>query len=180
MATQSPFEMLDRLASSVVSAVAPPEWAVAELQRKMVLVLNHVLLQEPEAVSRLKRQSGRTILVQWRGLTLRLGVSPMGLLEIASATQSPDLTFQLTQDLIAEIAQTLLQGDKPAVRIEGDVQLAAEINWLVDNVRWDLEEDLARLIGDVPAHAMGQMAHRLVQALGQFLRMATPASRGTP
>lgn len=38
--------------------------------------------------------------------------------------------------------------DKPAVSIEGDVQLAAEVAWLVDNLRWDVEEDLSRLIGD--------------------------------
>jgi ubiquinone biosynthesis protein UbiJ len=48
-----------------------------------------------------------------------------------------------------------LRGDKPSIRIEGDVQFAAEINWLVDNVKWDVEEDLARLIGDVPAHWQG-------------------------
>jgi hypothetical protein len=44
------------------------------------------------------------------------------------------------------------------VRIAGDVQLAAEVQWLVDHVRWDLEEDLSRVIGDAPAHAMGQSA----------------------
>jgi hypothetical protein len=44
------------------------------------------------------------------------------------------------------------------VRIAGDVQFAAEINWLVEHVRWDLEEDLSRLIGDAPAHAMATWA----------------------
>ena len=34
---------------------------------------------------------------------------------------------------------------------------AAEVQWLVDHVRWDLEEDLARLFGDAPAHAMGEV-----------------------
>ena len=56
------------------------------------------------------------------------------------------------------LAQAVLRGDKPAVRIEGDVQLAAEVNWLADHVRWDMEEDLARIVGDVPAHTLGQMA----------------------
>jgi ubiquinone biosynthesis protein UbiJ len=48
------------------------------------------------------------------------------------------------------------------------VQLAAEINWLVDHVRWDLEDDLAHLIGDAPAHVVGDVARRAAQALRQF------------
>ena len=67
------------------------------------------------------------------------------------------------------IAQALLQGDKPAVRIEGDVQLAAEVNWLTDHVRWDLEEDLARVMGDAPAHGLAQAAKTMAQALRQFV-----------
>ena len=54
------------------------------------------------------------------------------------------------------------------MRIEGDVQLAAEVNWLVDNVRWDLEEDLSRLMGDAPAHALAQAGRGMAQALRQF------------
>ncbi|NBO03125.1 MAG: hypothetical protein EBV16_02915, partial [Betaproteobacteria bacterium] len=48
------------------------------------------------------------------------------------------------------------------------VQLAAEVNWLIDHVRWDPEEDLARLIGDAPAHTLAQTARRVVDALRQF------------
>jgi ubiquinone biosynthesis protein UbiJ len=58
------------------------------------------------------------------------------------------------------------------VRIAGDVQFAAEINWLVEHVRWDLEEDIARVIGDAPAHAMGEAGRKMVQALRQFARPA--------
>ena len=70
------------------------------------------------------------------------------------------------------LLQTTLRGDKPAVRIEGDVQLAAEVNWLTEHVRWDLEEDLARVIGDVPAHTLSQMATGLVAGLRQFAAKA--------
>jgi ubiquinone biosynthesis protein UbiJ len=61
------------------------------------------------------------------------------------------------------------------VRVEGDVQLAAEVNWLTDHVRWDVEEDLARLMGDAPAHALGTAARSLALAVKQFL-----ASRDVP
>jgi len=61
------------------------------------------------------------------------------------------------------------------VHIAGDVQFAAEINWLVENVRWDIEEDIARLIGDAPAHTIGEAARRVLEAMRQFVASATAA-----
>ncbi|MEK9803520.1 MAG: hypothetical protein VW475_08990, partial [Curvibacter sp.] len=66
--------------------------------------------------------------------------------------------------------------DKPPVRIEGDVQLAAEVNWLVDHVRWDLEEDLARIIGDAPAHGLGQALRRTQEVLRGWLQKVKPGA----
>jgi ubiquinone biosynthesis protein UbiJ len=65
------------------------------------------------------------------------------------------------------------------VRIAGDVEFANEVNWLVEHVRWDLEEDLSRLVGDAPAHAMGNAARQMVQALRQFVRRS-PGSGQAP
>jgi ubiquinone biosynthesis protein UbiJ len=67
------------------------------------------------------------------------------------------------------MAQGVMRGDKPAIQIVGDVQLASEVNWLIENVRWDVEEDLSRIVGDAPAHAMGQVARRMVAALREFV-----------
>jgi ubiquinone biosynthesis protein UbiJ len=64
------------------------------------------------------------------------------------------------------------------VRIEGDVQLAADINWLVDNLRWDVEDDLARVIGDGPAHTVGNVARSAAAALKGFVDKASSFGRG--
>jgi ubiquinone biosynthesis protein UbiJ len=100
---------------------------------------------------------------------MTLIATPAGLLDRAPAEAKPDLTLAVTEESPLALAQAMLRGDKPAVRIEGDVQLAAEVNWLVDHVRWDLEEDLSRVIGDAPAHALGQGARSMASALRQFL-----------
>lgn len=137
---------------SFVDALQPPSWVVDEAQNRLVLLLNHVLDQEPAAVERLRRQQGKTARLVWGKFVLTLRATPAGLLERpVEANGSPDLTVTLTQTALPDLMNTLLQGQKPAVKIEGDVQLAAEVAWLTDNVRWDLEEDLARLVGDVPA-----------------------------
>jgi len=186
MAAPSPFPFLDNLFEKLGNGLQPPAWAIEETHQRLVLLLNHVLMQEPEAQARLARQKGRTVEVRWRVFSIRLAATPAGLLEVvpmdaaggAPASAAPDLTLTVAEDSPLALAQAALRGDKPPVRIEGDVQFAAEVNWLVDNVRWDLEEDLARLLGDAPAHALGQAARGIAQGLRQFL--APRAGSGTP
>ncbi|MEY4651997.1 MAG: hypothetical protein RI884_578 [Pseudomonadota bacterium] len=169
MATQSPFPFLDTLASQWGQALQPPAWVVEETHRRVVLLLNHVLAQEPEAKARLARQRGRVVLAAWRHFEMRLVATPAGLLDLAAPGAVPDLTLTITQESPWELAQAALRGDKPQVRIAGDVQFAAEINWLVDHVRWDLEEDLARLCGDAPAHTLAQGLRAMVAGLRRFI-----------
>ena len=177
MATQSPFPFLDDLFARLKSGLEPPAWMVDEVQRRIVLMANHVLMQESEAQARLTRQAGRVLEARWRIFVMRLAVTPAGLLDIASPSAVPDLTLTLTEDSPWQLAQAALRGDKPPVQIAGDVQFAAEINWLVEHVRWNLEEDLSRVIGDVPAHALGEAGRRTVQALRQFVARG-PAGSG--
>jgi ubiquinone biosynthesis protein UbiJ len=132
------------------------------------LFLNHVLMSEPEAMARLVRQKGQRIELVWDRIQLQLSPTPAGLLE-RGRFEGFDLRLTVTEESPVSIASALARGDKPKVRIEGDVQLAAEINWLIDHVRWDAEEDLARLIGDAPAHTLAQAARQAMAALRSFV-----------
>jgi ubiquinone biosynthesis protein UbiJ len=169
MATQSPFSLLENLLQNFNVPLEPPAWAIEETHRRIVLLLNHVLMQEPQAMERMVRQKGSIILMQWRSFTFKVVVSPAGLFDVAAPEAPADLVLVVTQESPLAIAQELMQGGKPAVRIEGDVQLAAEVSWLIDHVRWDLEEDLARLMGDAPAHVLAQTARTMAQAVQQFV-----------
>lgn len=178
MATQSPFSFLNGLLERVVTGPQLPSWLVHEVQQRMVLFLNHVLMQEKEAMDRLVRQKGRVARVQWRSYSMALEITPAGLLDLADASAMPDLQLEVTDSSPLALAQAMLRGDKPAIRIEGDVQLAAEINWLVDNVQWDVEEDLARVIGDAPAHTVAQVARKAAQTLRQFVGARMAGTKG--
>jgi len=182
MATESPFSFLDEMFAGAARTLQPPAWMVEELQRRLVLLFNHVLMQEPEAQARLARQAGKFIQAHWRVFSMRVVATRAGLLELAPPSDVPaDLTLTLTEGSPLQLAQAALRGDKPPVHIAGDVQFAAEINWLVEHVRWDLEEDLSRLLGDAPAHALGDAARRAVQALRDFVtgsRRADGSSEG--
>lgn len=159
------------------SGLQPPAWLVDELQNRCVLLLNHVLGQEPAAMERLRRQRGKPVLVQWGRVNLCLQASAAGLLERALPNVTPELTVTLTQTDPWDLVTSVVKGAKPAVDVRGDVQLAAEVAWLAENVRWDLEEDLSRWIGDAPAHAVVSMAQRALQAVKGFLPKSS-AERG--
>ncbi|HYF21096.1 MAG TPA: hypothetical protein VEA40_24755 [Ramlibacter sp.] len=176
MATRSPFPFLDDLLRNLGERLQPPPWAVEEAQRRLVLLLNHVLMQEPQAMDRLRRQAGRVVEGHWRVFTVRLAVTPAGLLDLAGPAAAPDLTLTVSEESPFGLAQAALRGEKPPVRIAGDVQFAAEVNWLVDHVRWDLEEDLARVLGDAPAHAIGRAARAMADGLRRFV--PAPATAG--
>ena len=193
MATQSPFSFLgsvfERVAATappppawLLDKMQPPRWMVHETQHRLVLFLNHVLMQEPAATELMARQSGQVARIQWRSFALALQVTPAGLFDLAPEGAEAHLRLEVMQTSPLQLAQTALSGARPAVRIVGDVRLAADLQWLADNVRWDVEEDLARVIGDVPAHTLASMARRASQGLRQFVgsRMAPGPGSSPP
>ncbi len=179
MATQSPFSLLTEALGQLTERLSAPTWLVDEMQHRAVLFLNHVLMQEPEAQARLVRQNGRVVRLQWRDFAMQLAATPAGLLELSPGL-SPDLLLTVTDTSPLDLAKSALRGDKPAVRIEGDVQFAGEVNWLVDHVRWDAEEDLARLIGDAPAHTVANLARTAAAGLRQFAGKAVARDTDSP
>lgn len=165
MNTTSPFSFLESLANRL----QPPAWVVEEVQQRLVLFLNHVLMQEKQAQDRLQRQKGRVVQIKMGLFVIDLVVTPAGLVDRAPDPSTPDLQLSVPVDSPKTIVQSVLAGKPPPVTIEGDVQLAAELGWLAENLRWDVEEDLSRLIGDAPAHALADAARRLLAGLKQFL-----------
>ena len=165
MTNTFPFSFLE----SVATRFQPPDWAVSEVQQRLVLFLNHVLMQEKEAQDRLARKKSSVLHIRWGLFSLDLLVTPAGLLDKATPGAKPDLLIEVAVDSPMALMQSVMAGKSPPVKIEGDVQLAAELGWLAENLRWDFEEDLSRVVGDIPAHAMADAARRVGQAVKSFL-----------
>ncbi len=160
-----PFSFLE----SIANRLQPPAWVVDEGQQRLVLFLNHVLMQEKAAQDRLLRHKGRVVHIRIGLFAIDLVVTPAGLVDRAAPGATADLQLMVPMDSPLVALQSMVAGKAPPVKIEGDVQLAAELGWLADNLRWDVEEDLSRLIGDAPAHTLAQVASRLLGGLKAFL-----------
>ena len=175
MNNTSPFSFLESLATRF----QPPAWVVDEGQQRLVLFLNHILMQEKQAQDRLLRQKGRIVHARWGLFAIDLIVTPAGLVDRAPPLSRPDLQLSVAVESPLLMVQSALSGKAPPVTIEGDVQLAAELGWLAENLRWDAEEDLSRLVGDAPAHAVANVGRRILGGLKQFLARG-PLSSAAP
>ena len=129
MNTSSPFSFLE----SIATRFQPPAWVVDEAQQRLILFLNHVVMQEKEAQDRLARKKGSVLHVRWSLFAMDLLITPAGLLDRAGSAAKPDLLISVAADSPVVVLQSVLAGQPPPVKIEGDVQLAADINWLVDD-----------------------------------------------
>jgi ubiquinone biosynthesis protein UbiJ len=123
--------------------------------------LNHLLEAESWARERLAPFAGETVELRAPPLpALRFAIAADGRLLPAADGAAAALTITAGPGALA----AALQGEEQlmrAVEVAGNARLAAEVMFLVRHLRWDVEEDAARLIGDVAAHRLTGMARGL-------------------
>ena len=130
--------------------------------------INHLLRGAAWAREELSRFSGRTARFEVFPLSLSLTVLDSGETALAAPDAVPAVTARLTPGLMLRLAAR----DERAwqdVEIAGDTDFAAAIHHVARNLRWDVEEDLSRVFGDIAAHRMVETGRTLdrwgVQAL---------------
>lgn len=146
---------------------------------RLTLLLNHVLAREEAAAGRLKAHVGAVLQVvpeRWPSWlpsppAAAFRVTPAGLLEWCgpSPDAPPNLRIVLEAGHPVEAGLSLLSGRVPRARVEGDSVLAADMDWLIANVRWDLMDDLQQ--------AFGPVAASVLENAGQAMRAALEAAR---
>ena len=164
--------------------------AVAE---RLTLVINHVLGGEPVATERLRPHAGRTLALTLAGWPRLLPPPPalarraqrvalvvdhqearltVGPRHAEHGVDGPDLAVQVDASNPALLLARLLGGEAPAVQIDGDAQLAGDVNWLLLNLRWDVAADLERLFGPVVAQQLHQVGRTLAAGMRTAIRTA--------
>ena len=82
-----------------------------------------------------------------------------GSLALAGETASPEANIHVPPSL----ALRLLAGDENAkmhIKIDGDAHLATEISKVLQHMRWDIEEDLSKVVGDIAAYKIGEVSKK--------------------
>ncbi len=122
--------------------------------------INHLLRGASWARDELRPFAGRAARIEVVPFALVLTVVESGEVMPAAAGAAPVVTLRLTPGLMLRLAAR----DESAwreIEIAGDTDFAAAINRVARNLRWDLEEDLSRVFGDIAAHRIAEAGRTL-------------------
>ena len=133
------------------------------LAQTALSALNHVLAQQGWARDRLRAHAGRTVrmvVVSPLGpVSAGARIAGDGTLEVAGV-DAPTVTLTLTPsiDALFGLLRDGPRGLTGALKVDGDVMVAAAVGEVAQHLRWDVEEDLSRVFGDRVAHRVGTAA----------------------
>jgi ubiquinone biosynthesis accessory factor UbiJ len=112
--------------------------------------INHLLAREPWAREKLARHAGKVALFDAGFLSLKLKAAADGMVEAANGDEPQNVTIRVK---LSDVPLILQHRDRAFsyVQIEGDADFANTISQLSESLRWEAEEDLAKLVGDAAA-----------------------------
>lgn len=123
--------------------------------------LQHLTTQNAWSRSHLQAFAGKTVCIDFVLAKVNLLILEDGSLALAgdssSETASPDANIHLPPSL----ALRIMSGDADAkmlIKIDGDTQLATEFSKVLQHMRWDIEDDLSKVVGDISAYKIGKVA----------------------
>lgn len=115
--------------------------------------VNHLLKGEAWARARLKPLAGQAACLEAGPLALPFVIDGEGLFAVSAGSVAPAVTIRLPDDAplrwFSDRAAVL-----GAVRIAGSAELAETLAFVFRNLRWDVEADLSRVVGDIAAHRL--------------------------
>ncbi|MFT4069517.1 SCP2 domain-containing protein [Paraburkholderia sp.] len=130
--------------------------------------VNHLLARESWARERLAPYAGKTARLSCPPVVLALLVQPDGYLGTIGEADAHQ--FDVTIAVPSDALPAFMQGGQAVVmkhvKIEGDAEFATVIAKLAEHLRWEPEEDLAKLIGDGPAWRIASV----VRSVGEHVQ----------
>lgn len=138
-----------------------------------IRVVNHLIQGEYWAQDRLRTHSGAQVLIDAGGLfKLRLCIDEHGLFQAGHIESEPHVAITLPSNMLVRL---LLDREKlfSSVKLGGSAEIAESLAFVLRNLEWDAEADLAGLIGDIPAHRLAKMTQSLSVAILESINRAT-------
>lgn len=123
--------------------------------------LNHLLDGANWARARLSPFAERRARIEMPPFVFDFAIDAEGRVQQNPDSLAVDVVIRLPSDTPFLLPQGL---DKvmAAASVEGNAEFATELSFVFRNLRWDAEEDLAKLVGDIAAHRLLQGANRFL------------------
>lgn len=151
--------------------------------------INHLLHGADWARERLMPFAGASVRFLLPPFSSAFSVAEDGTLHPAAKDLQPAATIRLTPPLAVRLLVLKDESARSEIEVEGDAALAAALTRVLGTLRWDVEEDLSHLIGDIAAHRVAQAGRALVdwqraaaanmaRSLGEYLTEERPMVAG--
>ena len=132
-------------------------------------MLNKLLQREDWARDRLSRHAGKTARFIVGSIKTSLTIQSGGLVQSSDPAVVPDVTLTIPAGKIAQLPAVLRARDPSLLtelmHIEGDAGLAHLVSDLARDLRWDPEDDLSRVVGDVAARRLLQTGKTIAEGM---------------
>ena len=127
--------------------------------------LNHLLAQNPGASSLLSSHAGQYVRIDLSFVQLDFAITADGHL-LASPTATPDATLRATSSVLMQLPFLGREAMRHA-DYSGDAALLQTLDKLFREVRWDIEAELAPVLGDIVAHRVATTTQQAALSLRQ-------------
>ncbi len=126
------------------------------LESAVLAALNHLLAAEPWATERLRGAAGKRCRVEVGPFGMDIAVDGDGKFRIADAGGEAAVHIQIPADALLSLPNGGAASLFAAARLTGSAELAETLAFVFRNLHWDLEGDLARVVGDIPARRLAK------------------------
>jgi len=113
--------------------------------------LNHLIEQERWAHNLLLPREGQSIAITLPIGDFQIEIQEGIFVNASDRTNPPSVSLTIPQEAIWTFLKEGKSGAMKFVRISGDIDFAAELNRLAADLKWEVEEDLSKILGDATA-----------------------------
>lgn len=125
--------------------------------------INHVIGAEKWAHDLLRRREQQVIRLVTPFAEFEVIIQNGLFANHSDQSRPPAVSLDVSQEAVWAFLKDGKAGAMRFVRISGDVDFAADLNRLVADLQWEVEEDLAQFIGDAPARRLVVETQKFVQ-----------------
>lgn len=130
------------------------------------VTFNHLLQSQPWSQERLQRHAGKTLQLNLPPLQLLVGIEENGMIAASPEDSPHDASLA-----VSPLALLHMLSSRPTpqalVHTTGDASLAVDFGNIMQNLRWEAEEDLSKIFGDVLGHRMARTGSGLLSGVRQ-------------
>ncbi|MDA8885475.1 SCP2 sterol-binding domain-containing protein [Porticoccaceae bacterium] len=143
-------------------------------------IINAALVHDPASAERLRALQGKVLLVDSSMPPLRIAVEPSatGIMLHSNWQDSAEVTVSGT---LVSLAAMAINADETVsfsgtgVNVSGNLEVLRQLNHIMAELDIDWEAALAELIGDVPAHLLGETIRNSAEFRSNALNRAQSA-----